>query len=485
MEKTYRTEHDTLGAVKVPSDAVYGPQTARAMDNFRISFINMPLEVIYAMVEIKLAHAMAAKDLEFLSPLKADAIAWACRQVLSGSCDNEFKLPAIQGGAGTSSHMNVNEVLARLAGEMPGALNDLKSGIHPNDDVNLFQSTNDVFPTAVKMAAVRALSVLGETLASLQTAFQDKEKEFAGILKTGRTELQDALPVTLGQEFGAWAEAFARDRWRVVKCIERLRQVNLGGTAVGTGVLAPRNYLFKRMEHLRSITGLSLAASENPLDLTQNADIFAEVSGILKAAGVNLIKVSGDLRLLSSGPWTGIGEIRLPERQPGSSLMPGKVNPVIPEFAAGCGIQAVAADTAITWAASFGQLELNAFMPLIAYNLLNQIECVRAGAAALTEKCVRGITADEERCNSLLKKSGVLASLLTPYIGYDNAAQALKLSRIKGVSLEEAAAELGFFTADELKIILDPRKSTSPGIPGSDVLRDRIRFLKESGKENP
>jgi len=475
-----RTEHDSLGSLDLDDVKLYGIHTARALANFGGNGPLVPEEILRAMVEVKKAAVLANRDGGFMEPKKAGAVLAACEKILSDGISawrEHFPLPAHQGGAGTSVNMNVNEVIANLAiAELGGRRGDY-SLVHPNDDVNRFQSTNDVFPTAVRIACVRAMLSLADSLARLQEAFQTKEHEFAAILKVGRTEMQDAIPVTLGQEFGAWAEAVARDRWRCFKCEERLRQVNIGGTAVGTGVNAPKLYIFKVIEHLRSVTGLGLARAENMVEATQNADVFVECSGILKACASNFVKISHDLRLLSSGPSAGFGEIVLPPVQAGSSIMPGKVNPVIPEFAAAAGIQVMGLDASTGFAASQGQLELNAFLPLIAWNFLESARLLREAADALAAKCVAGIAADAGRCAELLSDSGALATLLSPYVGYEKAAEIILRARENGKSVLEEAIAGGEFTRAELEAVFDPRKATSPGIAGADTLKGRLDLL--------
>jgi aspartate ammonia-lyase len=311
---------------------------------------------------------------------------------------------------------------------------------------------------------------LSEALADLQGALQEKEALFAGILKIGRTEMQDAVPVTLGQEFSAFAEAIARDRWRLYKVEERLRQVNLGGTAVGTGLNANPQYIYAVIEELRAITGYGLARSENTIDLTQNADVYVEVSGLLKAAAVNLAKISGDLRLLSSGPLGGLAEIRLPEIQAGSSIMPGKVNPVIPEMVTQVSFQVMGNDQVLAAAAAAGSLELNAFMPIIAHTLLQSLEMLINAVKIFKEKCVMGIQADEARCRRWLEESQGFITALTPHLGYDQAAELVKKARRENKNLKEVIIEAGFFSAEVLEDIFTPGELTGPGVAGAKYL---------------
>jgi aspartate ammonia-lyase len=366
--------------------------------------------------------------------------------------------------------MNANEVIANRAIELIGGAKGDYDKVHPLDHVNLSQSTNDVFPTAVRVAAIRLLIPAAHGMADLQRALQAKEAEFAGVLKIGRTEMQDAVPVTLGQEFAAWAQAVQRDWWRLYKVEERLRQVNLGGTAVGTGLNADRHYVYSVVEILRDVTGLPLARAENMIDVTQNCDVFVEVSGLIKAAAVNLAKIAGDLRLLSSGPKAGIGEINLPALQPGSSIMPGKVNPVATEAASQCAFQIMANDVAISTAAASGQLELNAFLPLIAHNLFQSLQLLRGAAILLAEKCIPGITANEDRCRELVENSFAMLTALSPYIGYEAASDLARESMESGKTIRQAALDKGLFTAEQLDSILSTEEMTKPGIAGEESL---------------
>ncbi|MBP1733474.1 MAG: AspA, partial [Deltaproteobacteria bacterium] len=343
--------------------------------------------------------------------------------------------------------------------------------VHPLDHVNLSQSTNDVYPTALKVAAIRMVLSLAEAIARLQGAFQEKETAFAHVLKLGRTEMQDAVPVTLGQEFGAFAEAVARDRWRLFKVEERLRQVNLGGTAIGTGLNAEREYIYAAIDELQEITGLGIARAENMVDVTQNADVFAEVSGLIKAAAVNLAKIAADLRLLSSGPGGGIAEIALPQMQAGSTIMPGKVNPVIPEMVTQVALQTISFDQAITLAAASGQLELNAFLPLVAFNLLSALRLLTNAVTTFRTHCVEGIRANEEACLYWLEKSLSLVTALVPYIGYEKAAELSRKAEEEKKTVREVAMESGLLKAEELEHILSTVELTRPGIAGARKLK--------------
>lgn len=416
-----RTEHDMLGTRSLSDDTLYGLQTLRAKENFITSYHTTNLSLIYAMVQVKKAAALSYQELYPKEAQKWDAICCACDRILDGDVNDTFCTGALQGGAGTSTNMNVNEVIANLAltvlGQTPGNY-DI---IHPLDDVNRGQSTNDVYPTALRIAAIQKLRTLSDACAFLQEALQKKELEFDHIKKLGRTELMDAMEVTLGSEFGAFAQGIARDRWRLYKIEERLRQVNLGGTAVGTGAHADRRYRYLVIEHLRNLTDIGLATAEYPIDITQNQDVFVEVSGLLKSLAVNLMKIASDLRLMASGPFGGLHEITLPALQRGSTIMPGKVNPVIPEMVSQAAMRVIANDTAITLAASNGNFELNAFLPLIADSLLESLELLCETVTLFQKKCIDGIVADEASCLKTLKCSRVDLYHRSTEIGYDKA----------------------------------------------------------------
>jgi aspartate ammonia-lyase len=457
-----RLEHDLLGEMEIDEDVYYGIHTARAMENFAITGVPLHRALIDALVTVKKAAAITNRDIGALDGRIAGAIIAACDEILAGSFREQFVIDCMQGGAGTSGNMNVNEVLANRAIEHLGGRKGDYALVHPLDHVNLHQSTNDVFPTAVRIAAIRLLKPVTEHFVALQAVLGEKEEEFAAILKVGRTQLQDAVPVTLGQEFGAWEQAVARDRWRLYKAEERLRQVNIGGTAVGTGINAPRAYIFTVIERLRELTGIGLARAESMMDPTQNCDVLVEVSGFLKAAAVNLAKIANDLRLLASGPRGGIGEIILPAVQAGSSIMPGKVNPVICEAVNQAAFQIMADDLAITLAAQAGQLELNAFLPLIAKNLFDMLDLLRKLLPIFCDRCLRGIRADREACRQNLEAGLTMVTALVNYIGYDKAAAVAALCRQTGRTVREVLLERQILDETELDEILTPERLTSP-----------------------
>ncbi len=412
-----RTEQDFLGDLNVPVEVYWGIHTQRALQNFPISSLKVNPSLIRALAMLKKACCVANTETGFLSASKSHVIADTCDEIVSGALMDQFPLDALQGGAGTSVNMNINEVIANRAIEKLGGTKGDYSIIHPLEDVNLHQSTNDVYPTAIKMAAIFKFRDLSRAVSGLQGAFQEKEKEYSAIVKPGRTELQEAVPITLGAEFSAFAEAFSRDRWRMFKCEERLRVVNLGGTAVGTGLTAPRNYIFLVIEKLREITGLGLSRGENVMGETANADAFVEVSGILKAHAVNLIKIASDLRFMNF-----LGEIKLPQLQAGSSIMPGKVNPVLCEAAIQTGIKVIANDGIITDTASRGTLQINEFLPLLAHALLESLDLL-ININGLLAAHVRGIRANREQCAEYFNASPMIITALLPVIGYEKASR--------------------------------------------------------------
>jgi aspartate ammonia-lyase len=407
-----RLEHDSLGAKEIPVDVYWGIHTARALENFpRVTGVMAP-ELVRAMAMVKKACALANRDLGFLAPDKAGAIVAACDELISGALADQFPLDALQGGAGTSANMNLNEVIANRALELLGRVKGDHGALHPLDDVNLHQSTNDVYPTAVKIAAILGFRRMGLATAEVQGALQRKEKDFASIVKVGRTEMQDAVPLTLGAEFGGFAEAFGRDRWRTAKCEERLRVVTLGGTAVGTGLGAPREYIFLVIEKLREVTGLGLSRADNLPGDVAHADVFVEVSGMLKAHAVNILKLSGDLRLLNL-----LGEVSLPAVQAGSSIMPGKVNPVILEAAAQAALKAIAHDALVTEAAGRSSGQIVEFMPLLADALLGSLRLLAVTDTVLAGH-IDGIQADAARCRYYFDRSRMIVTAFVPLLGY-------------------------------------------------------------------
>lgn len=429
-------------------------ETYKAVENFDLGGSRVNMELIYAMTEVKKACAMTHLQLKVMEAEKAEAIIQACDQILEGDCEDLFVTQALQGGAGTSTNMNVNEAIVLVAAE-----NGKK--VHPLDDVNRDQSTNDVYPTALRIACVRLVRKLSEACAQLQESLQQKENEYKDIRKLGRTQLMDAMPITLGQEFGAYAQSIARDRWRIYKVEERLRQISLGGTAVGTGSSANRRYTYKVIEVLRELTGIGLARAEYPMDLTQNQDIFVEVSGLLKALAVNLMKLSSDLRLMNSGPAGGLGEIHLQKLQRGSTIMPGKVNPVIPEMVTQVSIRVMANDSAITICAANGNLELNPFLPLIADSLLESLQILTRAVHLMRERCIETLQADEVRCQEHLERSMTLINALVPVIGYDEAEKIYEKCEGNTAKIAIYLEESGQFQPGEIEKLINYQKEST------------------------
>jgi aspartate ammonia-lyase len=451
-----RRERDALGARDLPGEALHGIHTLRATENFGLLGRPVHPDLARALGTVKLAAARTNRSLGFLPADVADALEAACRELADGRLAAGIVVDALQGGAGTSANMNANEVLANRALELLGSPRGDYARVSPTGHVNLHQSTNDVFPTALRVAALWGLGRLEPAVVGLQEAFQVKERAFSHVVKIGRTEMQDAVLTTLGREMSAYAEALNRDRWRLAKCGERLRVVNLGGTAIGSGLAAPREYIFRVVEELREITGLGLARAENLVDATQNADAFVEVSGLLKALAATLVKICGDLRLLSSGPDAGLGEIRLPARQAGSSIMPGKVNPVVPEAVTQAALLAIGHDQALTMAAAMGSLELNPFLPLVAHCLLESFDLLARGCETLRTACVEGIEADEARCRQQVENSTAAATALVPLVGYERVGELVAAARREGRTIRQAAIASGLVTAAEFDEATSP-----------------------------
>ncbi len=474
MNENFRVERDSLGEFLIPKNSYYGIHAARARENFQLSGIIPHRELIWAMAIVKRASAEANRLLKALDDRVANSIILASQEVADGLFDKEITVDALSGGAGTAFNMNINEVIANRALEILGYERGRYDIIHPIEHVNLHQSTNDVFPTAIKVSVVKLLDVLASEVAKLQDEFQKKEREFANVLKVGRTQMQDAIPVTVGQEFSAWAEALNRDWWRIHKAKERVRQVNLGGTAVGTGLNCPKAFASLAIEKLRELTGLPIAKAENLFEATQNADTFSEVSGFLKTLAVNLLKISSDLRFLSSGPRGGIGELKLPPVQVGSSIMPGKVNPVIPEMVTQVAIKVMASDQAVSFACSLGSLELNPFLPLVAHELIGSLKILINASILLREKCVKGLEVDEERCKNLFDSSGCIITAFSPYLGYEICSEVYKEAVMTDRKVEEILLEKGYFTKEEIKSITKHEELTTPGFAGIKYLKRRI-----------
>ncbi len=465
-----RVERDFLGERELPDSAYYGIHSLRASENFPISGERISEEFIIAFAQVKLAAAITNRELGYLSGEIAEHIIFACNEIISGKYHEQIIVDPYQGGAGTSTNMNFNEVIANIALEKAGKKKGEYEYINPLRHINMHQSTNDVYPTALKIAILKLLKKLEVEIAELQQAFQEKEFEFKDIVKLGRTELQDAVPMTLGMEFGAFAEAISRDRWRIFKSRERIKTVNLGGTAIGTGIGAGRDYILKVTENLRRITGLNLARAENLIDATQNLDSYVEVFGMLKSYASNLLKISNDLRLLSSGPHGGIGEIILPPVQSGSSIMPTKVNPVIPEAVGQIAIKIMADENIITTVASSGNLELNQFYPLLAHTFITSLKLLLNATIILRDRCIKDIKANQEKCNSNLSKSKTIATILVPILGYQTVEKIIKESEEKDLPIEEILKK--YLSDSEIKELLNPKRMYKLGYTKDEVKRD-------------
>ncbi len=471
-EQEFRTEKDSIGTKNVPEDVYYGVQSLRAAENFHITGLNMHPEIINSLAYIKKAAAITNCEAGLLDKKIAQAIVKACDEILGGKLHEDFIVDPIQGGAGTSLNMNANEVIANRANEILGGKKGDYSIVNPNDHVNCGQSTNDVIPTAGKMTSLRLLKNLKKELMRLHTALEKKAEEFDGVIKMGRTQLQDAVPIRLGQEFKAYSVAVLRDIRRMDKAMDEMRTLNMGGTAVGTGLNADEAYLRRIVPNLSEISDMELVQAYDLIDSTQNLDPFVAVSGAVKACAVTLSKIANDLRLMSSGPRAGFGEINLPAKQNGSSIMPGKVNPVIPEVVNQVAFNVIGNDVTITMAAEAGQLELNAFEPIIFYCLFQSIDTLGYAVQTFVDNCVTGITANETRCRYFVENSVGIITAICPYVGYQKAAEIAKEAIKTGESVKKLIIEQGILTEEQMDEILDPVQMTEPGISGKEHLAD-------------
>ena len=470
-----RMEHDSIGMKEVPKDAYYGVQTMRAAENFYITGLNMHPELIVSVAQIKKAAAITNFEVGTLDKKRADAIVKACDEIIAGKFHDQFIVDPIQGGAGTSLNMNANEVIANRAIEILGGEKGDYSIVNPNDHVNYGQSTNDVFPSCGRITALKLINKAQKQLERLYEALTQKAEEFDSVIKMGRTQLQDAVPIRLGQEFRAYSMAIRRDINRFTNAKDELCALNLGGTAIGTGLNADVLYLQKVVRNIALVSGLDLIQSFDLIDATQNLDGYTSVSGAVKACAVNLSKMSNDLRLMSSGPRTGLGEINLPAKQNGSSIMPGKVNPVIPEVVNQVAFNIFGNDMTIAMAAEAGQLELNAFEPIIFYNLFQSIETLTFAVRTLVDNCITGITANVERCRQMVENSVGIITAICPYVGYDRAAEVAKEAIATGASVRELILRDKLLTEEELNVILDPYSMTEPGISGKDIMERELK----------
>ncbi|HCC61354.1 MAG TPA: aspartate ammonia-lyase [Pseudomonas sp.] len=467
---SFRLEKDLLGSLEVPADAYYGIQTLRAVRNFHLS--GVPLshfpKLVVALAMVKQAAADANRELGHLSGAKHTAISQACAHLIRGEHHDQFVVDMIQGGAGTSTNMNANEVIANRANQILGyPLDSPDKPVHPNDHVNMGQSTNDTIPTAIRLGCLWRLDELTDQVYGLAAALRDKAVEFDDVVKSGRTHLQDAVPVRLGQEFGAYARAVERDAERIQRAAEGLRRLGIGGTATGSGLNAHPEYHARMVAKLSERTGLKLYESDDLFESMQSMADAVDFSAAMRTLAVTLDRVANDFRLLSSGPATGLDEIHLPAVQPGSSIMPGKVNPVIIESLLQVAVQVMANDQAVAIGGQAGNLELNVMLPVMAYNLLQSVELLTTGISNFTEKCLQGLDANEQRCRELVEKSLALCTPLAPEIGYDRAAHIAHLAYESGRTVQEVALELEVLPKEKLLKVLNAEEMTRPGVPDS------------------
>lgn len=468
-----RLEYDSIGVKEIPADVYYGSQTVRAAENFYITGMNMHPEIINSIAQIKKASAITNFEVGHLDKKRADAIVKACDEIIAGKLHDQFIVDPIQGGAGTSLNMNANEVIANRAIEILGEEKGNYAVVNPNDHVNYGQSTNDVFPSCGRITALKLLNKAQKQLERLYDALVQKAEEFDNVIKMGRTQLQDAVPIRLGQEFKAYSAAIRRDITRFENAKREMSSLNLGGTAIGTGLNADVRYLQKVVRNIALISGLDLVQAYDLIDATQNLDGYTFVSGAVRTCAVNLSKMSNDLRLMSSGPRTGLGEINLPAKQNGSSIMPGKINPVIPEVVNQVAFNIIGNDMTIAMATEAGQLELNAFEPIIFYNLFQSIETLTYAVSTLVDNCIIGITANVEHCKQMVYNSVGIVTAICPHVGYEKAAVIAKEAIETGASVKDIILREKLLSKEELDIILDPYSMTEPGISGKEILEHR------------
>lgn len=459
-----RNEHDLLGDHAVPVHAYYGVHSVRALENFPITGtpISIYPDLVYALACVKQAAALSNNELGILDDEKARAIIKACEEIREGQLLEEFIVDVIQGGAGTSTNMNANEVIANRALEHLGHKKGEYQHLHPIEHVNLSQSTNDVYPTAIKVALHFAIERLLTAMSELRTAFAIKADEFSGIYKMGRTQLQDAVPMTLGQEFGTYAVMIEEDEQRLTEALQLLHEINLGATAIGTGINAPPKYAALVCQKLSEITGIRLVTASNLIEATQDAGAFVQLSGVLKRIAVKISKICNDLRLLSSGPRAGFGEITLPAVQAGSSIMPGKINPVIPEVVNQIAFEVIGNDVTVTFAAEAGQLQLNAFEPIIAHSLFKSLSHMRQGCLTLAQRCVPGITANRDRLLRTVEHAIGIATALNPYLGYERTTAIAQEAKESGQSVYDLVLAKGLMSKVQLDSILCPEDMIEP-----------------------
>jgi aspartate ammonia-lyase len=461
-----RIEHDLIGDKEIPIDAYYGIQTARAKENFDASGITLSnfTTFITSLAKIKKATALANYELDQLDEKKMKAICQACDEIVDGNLHDEFIVDMIQGGAGTSTNMNANEVIANRALEILGYKKGEYKYLHPNNDVNLSQSTNDVYPTAIKITLYEKIFELIDSMKILENSMTKKAVKFKNVIKMGRTQLQDAVPMTLGQEFNTYAITINDDIQRLIESQHLIRQMNLGATAIGTGINSHPEYVKIVERKLQEVTNRPFITAKDLIESTQDTGAFVQISGVLKRVSVKLSKICNDLRLLSSGPRTGFNEINLPAMQPGSSIMPGKVNPVIPEMVNQIAYQVIGTDVTITMASEGGQLQLNVFEPIIAYNLFNSINMLKKAFESLAYKCIDGITANESRCEELVLNSIGLVTALNPYIGYENSTIVAKEALNTNKTVYDVILEKKLLSKEELDRIIQPENMIKPSL---------------------
>lgn len=460
----FRTEHDLLGEREVPAERYYGVQTLRAVENFSITGIpisHYPL-LVESLAHIKKAAALTNRDLGLLDPGIAEAIAAACDEILAGKLHDEFVVDVIQGGAGTSTNMNANEVIANRAIELLGHRKGEYTYVHPNNHVNLSQSTNDVYPTALRLTLSRKMDGLVAEMTVFRDALEKKSAEFADVLKMGRTQLQDAVPMTLGQEFGAWACTVGEDIERVTEAQGLIREINLGATAIGTGLNAHPDYAAAVTKRLAELSGVPVLLSENLVEATQDSGAYVQLSGVLKRVAVKLSKICNDLRLLASGPRAGLHEINLPPMAPGSSIMPGKVNPIIPEVVNQVAFEVVGNDLTVTMAAEAGQLELNVMEPVIAYKLFTSLDVLCRACRTLSERCIAGITVNRDVCRRMVEHSIGLVTALNPLLGYEKCTEIAREAMASGGSVYDIVLDKGYLTKAQLDDALKPENMLRP-----------------------
>ncbi len=465
-----RIEKDFLGSKEVPAEAYYGIQTLRAVENFPITGYRINEELIIAMAIVKKAAARANMDIKHLYSGIGNAIVKAADEMIAGKWHDQVIVDPLQGGAGTSINMNVNEILANRAIEIMGKDKGDYFHCSPNSHVNMAQSTNDVFPTAIRIAVLRELEKLLATMEDMHSVFLEKAQEFDHVIKMGRTHLQDAVPIRLGQEFAAYSRVIERDIKRIKQSRQYLYETNMGATAVGTGLNADPRYIELVVGYLEGFSGLPLTGAEHLVDATQNTDTYTEVSSALKVCMLNLSKIANDLRLMASGPRAGLGEISLPARQPGSSIMPGKVNPVLPELINQVAFQVIGNDHTICLASEAGQLELNVMEPVLVFNLLQSISIMNNAFRTFTDHCVKGIESNEARLKEYVEKSVGLITAVNPHLGYDIAARIAREAILGGEPIRELCLKHDVLTEEELDLILDPYEMTHPGIAGASLL---------------